>query len=135
MKYIEGLSNDERFVYQLDDGRKVFINLEDERVSVSDEKNKEIGYLSFNQTEMPIGAGNTDFVYKLTHAYLEEDNGSYKRKGIMTKAFRLFSWNVGQLIELSDDNGMKHSDGSHLTGEGVPFVDSLRKITSFNFPE
>lgn len=108
-----------RFDVEYSEGVKIYalVNGEEEK----------IGELSFSESEVDCGI-YTGFVYKLTHAFLEGRGGAYKRNGIATKAFELFcECHPDAEIDLPVDDGMRHDDGSHMTSEGLAFINSLRR--------
>jgi len=70
----------------------------------------------------------TEQVYKLTHAFLEGRGGYYQGHGICTEAFKLFYEMYGDSrFEFPENDGLKHDDGSHMTSEGLAFVESLKR--------
>lgn len=63
----------------------------------------------------------------MTTALIEGESGRFKRQGLGTEAVRFFICCTGYEIELPENDGIRKSDGNHLTSDGVAFVDSLRR--------
>jgi len=119
--------NDSR-IFQLKSGEQIKICADECGVKIFEVKSGDkIGELIFRMWE----DGNsyiTEQVYKLTHAFLEGKRGYYKRQGIATEAFKLFyNLHDDSRFELPEDDGQKHDDGSHMTSDGLAFVESLRR--------
>jgi len=87
----------------------------------------EVGRIDFRTYEVPIGQGHGETFYHLTHAFIEGGEGKYKHQGIGTEAVRLFRECTGSEITFSDNDGHRKEDGSHLTGDGPTFVESLKR--------
>lgn len=81
-----------------------------------------IGYFSFTELGVDDGYKSSFDGYKLTHMYIEEE---YQRLGLGTLAVKFFKeWN-GEPIFVSPNDGFEREDGSHLTGDGLPFAMKL----------
>lgn len=118
--------NDETRHLSLDSGETVVLRLENDSVEVYI-GNDEIGRLDFRVYEVPRGSGWEEEVYHLTHAFIEGGGGKYKYQGIGTEAIRLLMESTGAEITFSDNDGQIKDDGSHLTGDGPGFVESIRR--------
>ena len=119
------------FTFKLADNRiiKLYVGYAEgvKMYAIDGKREEKIGELIFSEIEVDCGTGS-GFIYKLTHAFLEGRNGAYKRNGIATKAFELFcDFHAEAEINLPVNDGMRHADGSHMTSEGLAFIDSLRR--------
>jgi hypothetical protein len=119
--------NDSR-IFQLQSGEQVKICADDYNVKIYEmDSGDEIGELSFRMWEEDYGPMTVQ-VYKLTHAFLEGKGGYYQGHGIATEAFKLFhELHDDCRFEFPENNGIKHDDGSHMTSEGLSFVESLKR--------
>lgn len=114
------------FRYQLKDGRSVNINVDDFDYAVKVTVNptgETVGSMNFKVIE--ISPGNE--ILLLTHAFLDEAGRTYLGKGIGRCCLQQVADISGLSICASNHDGMKHDDGSHLTGDGLGFVAKMRK--------
>lgn len=116
----------ERLLLTLTNGEQVELVLEDECVLVYFEGVK-IGEFHFNCYEQPVSPHMDETIARLTHAFLEGENGRFKGQGIGTEAVRFFVQCTDYRLELPENDGIRKDDGSHLVGDGPGFVESLRK--------
>ncbi|CAK1212579.1 TPA: hypothetical protein J4Q69_001336 [Escherichia coli] len=100
------------------DGNTYQIDLDDEYIEVrlSGEK---VGSISLNLIQ------NDDYspdYYYITDLSLEK----CKRLGIGRECLRLHQKEIKSPICAAEENSVKMSDGSHLIGDGVPFIAKMR---------
>lgn len=110
----------------LDTGDEIELRMDDESVEIYFGDIK-IGALDFRSVEQPGPNGYDETMYKMTHAFLEGENARFASIGIGTEAFRFFKEYTGANISFSDNDGITKTDGSHLSGNGAPFVESLKR--------
>jgi hypothetical protein len=89
-----------------------------------DQKGGSIGRFEFSFIE---GAGHGDDYLKLTHAFLEGCDGRFKRVGIGESILRTARHLWGYPIVAEEDDGIRKSDGSHLTGDAPGFVRAMKR--------
>lgn len=102
-------------------GRTVTIIIDDEDdfcTTVFDEHEVKLGQLNFRED---------DGCLKLVWAYLDQSDPAWCRQGIGREIIRQVKEFSGYLIVASDNDGMRHDDGSHLTGDAPAFVAQMRK--------
>jgi hypothetical protein len=109
--------------FKTKDGRLVLIDLDEweRRITVWSSPERElIGHFCWRDCEDDNG-GET--YLKITHMYLEGPFAarSYIRQGIGTACLRALH-DKGHTIVFSADDGVKHDDGSQLTGDGPVFA-------------
>lgn len=56
------------------------------------------------------------------------DFSRHKRKGIGTEALVFFKEYFGTKLTATPNDGHEREDGSHLTGDGLPFVTKLQRL-------
>lgn len=104
------------------DGNPYNIDLDDgESVRVFDANGCEVGSVTFMQV-------NADDFELPSYFYLQHlDLEGCKRLGIGTEIFRLHNEHIGEPITAANQFGPSMDDGSHLIGDGVPFVQKMRE--------
>lgn len=113
--------------YQLDGGRCVIIEIDDMDYGVTATAHwvgENIGYMKFRLIEMLSGGLEQ---LHLTKAFLDKGGGDYLRKGIGRRCLNLIREVYGLPITATEDNGLRHEDGSHLTGDAPGFVAKIRE--------
>ncbi|MUV15158.1 hypothetical protein [Noviluteimonas gilva] len=118
-------SDDEKLVLTLSNGDEIELVFEGDCVYAYAGGN-EVGEFHFNCYDQPYQHSSETFA-RLTHAFLEGNNGRYMRQGVGTEAIRFFLRSTGYILELPEDDGIKKDDGSHLVQDGPAFVNSLRR--------
>lgn len=120
--------DDETLELLLTTGDRVQLRLDADAVRVFDAQSAEIGRIVFASSEMPDG-GDYVNVWRITNMFIEGGGGRYKRQGIGTRAVQYFLWaNSGDFFEITENDGQRREDGSHLTGDGVGFMAHLSKL-------
>ena len=110
----------------LESGEKITLRIEGSRVEILLGE-VEIGELDF-RPYIDLGLnGQEEQAYHLTHAFIEGGGGIYTNRGLGTEAFRFFRQHTGAEITFSPNDGIQRGDGSHLTGNGAVFVESLKR--------
>lgn len=119
---------DESRIYRIKDGRHVRIEVDDffEQVQAFDEKDGEIGRFKFLEIEFDEIPQQED-TFKFIWGYLDSIDDSYKRQGIGRQMLLDFKWLSGAKIVASQNDGMRHNDGSHLTDDAPPFIAQMRE--------
>ncbi|MBX9866082.1 MAG: hypothetical protein K2Y14_04150 [Burkholderiales bacterium] len=119
------------FVYDLKDGRRIQLAFDlDNGCEVtellSDNEEVNAGSISWehNDEEYDGYERIQDERCHITHLNLFS---GYIRQGIGTEIIRKLKEDYGCLVTFSDDDGIRRDDGSHLTGDGPAFVNSLKR--------
>ena len=109
--------------YKLSDGRVIKIVIDDlfESISVKNTEDKEVGRIEFREI---LDEYRT--CYKITWMYMDLIDRSYKKKGIGREALRFFKETIKAPIIVSEDDGMRKNNGSHLTGDAPAFVSKMQ---------
>lgn len=110
--------------YLCKDGRQVTICVDDEMdymTTVNDNAGKEIGRIEFTYIQE-----DQDDYLKLTWAYLDRLDSTYRFQGIGRECLKLVKELSGLPIVAEDNDGISRSDGSHLTGDAAGFVNRMR---------
>ena len=109
-------------IYELSDSDRISISIDDslEEITVKTLSGKDIGKIKF--------LINLDYeIYcKLAWMFLDSSNGTYLHRGIGRTALQFYKDYSGYKIYAEDNDGIKKDDGSHLTGVGTHFVNTLR---------
>jgi hypothetical protein len=100
------------------------IQLDDalEGITVSDLSGNLIGEIDIQEIEYDIYSD-----HKIIHMYLDKQGSSYLRCGIGRECLRFFRDMAGATLVAERNTGMRHSDGSHLTGDAPSFVAKMRR--------
>ena len=108
-------------------GSKVIIDIDEDNftATVTTMTGQRVGSIDFTLIEAPDAPYG--YYLKMTHAFLEGDNGKYLRQGIGTECVRLMGEVTGFPIIASDDDGAVHEDGSHPTGDAPAWLAKLRQ--------
>lgn len=106
--------------YELEDGSRIVIELDPGGfgIEVFTDEEERIGEFVFDE-DILDGATYLQFMD------LSGLDGKYKRKGIGREALRFHKEVFGPIFAARVD-GFKRGDGSHLTGEGIPFITAMR---------
>lgn len=91
---------------------------DDFSVTVFDEGGIKLGQMNFS---------DDDGCLKLTWAYLDQSDPVWCRQGIGQEILRQVKEVSGCPIVASDNDGIRHDDGSHLTGDAPGFVARMRE--------
>ncbi|SDF26979.1 hypothetical protein [Dyella sp. 333MFSha] len=117
--------DDEILELTLTTGERIELRLERESVRVVNSQEEEIGHFEFAGAEGPGG----DMTWRLINMFLEGKGGAYKRQGIGSRAVRFFLWaNSGDDFEITENEGIRKDDGSHLTEDGPAFMKHLATL-------
>ncbi len=115
----------EVFKYHCKNGRDILIHIDEDmpaaRVVTLD--GKEIGRLEFREIDDEVSRP----VLKLTWAYLDLLDRSYRFQGIGRECLRLVKDIFGLTIIAENHGGLRQGDGGHLTGDAVTFVTRMRR--------
>lgn len=106
--------------FECRNGRTVTIMIDDENdfcAIVRDDFGAKLGQLDFRDHDGRL---------KLVWAYLDQIDPAWCRQGIGREILRQVTESSGFQIFASDDDGIKHDDGSHLTGDAPAFVAKMR---------
>lgn len=111
--------------YELSDGREISIELDEclEWVKVTDTKGDEIGRIEFSRIENDPPVGDE---YKIIWMYMDLFDPSYKRQGIGRTCLKFFNECCGPPT-VSEDDGLRRDDGSHLTQDAPAFIHQMQK--------
>jgi hypothetical protein len=121
--------DDETLELVLTTGDRVKLHLGYDRVRVLDSNGDEVGCIEFGSSEYGDDEDDAETVWRVTHMFIEGGGGKYKRQGIGTRAVKFFLWaNAGDGFEITENDGLRRDDGSHLTGDGVPFMAHLGRL-------
>jgi len=105
--------------------RHIKIDMSDDRsVRVFTANGEEIGGFDFYHYGDDV-PGVSPY-YELAWAYLNKIDDSYLHKGIGRKILELHSELYGEEIRAGNDDGIRQSDGSHLTGDAPAFIAQMR---------
>lgn len=107
--------------FQCHNGRTVTIKIDDEdgfRTNVFDENHNNLGRFEFNEVDNSL---------RLVWAHLNLTDNTWRRQGIGRRILQEVQEFSGFFITASDDDGMQHDDGSHLTGDAPAFVAKMRE--------
>ncbi|MDM1396079.1 hypothetical protein HX049_02645 [Myroides odoratimimus] len=119
--------NDTTRIYSDDNDKKYEFRIDEDEIAV---------YITYLGTSEVIGEFEFievgEYGYKTTFEgyklrYMDVKDG-YKRNGLGTAAVEFFKEFYGEPIIVSSYNGMERADGSHLTGEGLPFAMRLLEL-------
>lgn len=106
--------------FECRNGRIVTIMIDDENdfcAAVFDELGANLGTMNFSEDDGRL---------KLVWAYLDQSDPAWCRQGIGREILHQVKECSGFQILASDNDGMKHDDGSHLTGDAPAFVAKMR---------
>lgn len=98
---------------------------EGETVEVFDNSNSDIvlGHIDFVLIENELHRGYSDYYYLVQCLALD----NCKRIGIGTEIFKRHTERFELPIIARENDGQRWEDGSHLTGDGVPFIEKMRE--------
>lgn len=107
---------------QTRDGRDVVIEISDsgETIWIKTLSGEEIGRAELSYIEDDV----KDY-YRLTWMYLDLLDPSYRRQGLGRAALQFHLDNFASSIEVSENDGHRKSDGSHLSGDAPAFVGKM----------
>lgn len=112
-------------------GEDIKLTFDGTNAQAFDSKNKLVSEFTFSEREDDYHPGH--YYYHLTHM-----NSYPPRQGIGTEIIKYVKEVTKSNVTFSEDDGNSRRDGSHLTGTGPIFVNSLRKkkiIPNFNDEE
>jgi hypothetical protein len=124
---------DDTAYYELSDGRKISIELEDDGrlITVRTSEQEKIGHFELKALhEEDIDEDDyyaREEAYKLMWMGLEK-LGTYKHQGIGTACIQFHKDYYGAPIYASPNDGQTRDDGSHLVGDGPYFVAKMVKL-------
>ncbi|ELZ9637258.1 hypothetical protein U1U22_001949 [Proteus mirabilis] len=93
-----------------DSGEEINVYLDDDKQ----------GFISLNKIETDNPKDNC---FRITHLEL----GKCKRQGIGTYCLEKHKELFNSILTAGSSDGQKCDDGSHLTGDGAPFIEKMRE--------
>jgi hypothetical protein len=105
--------------FKMSNGEEVDIVIDEDanKVNVFNQKEEEIGSIDYRIID------NEHYEYiRLTHMSLDIE---YVRKGIGRECLKLLK-EYGLPVTAAYDDGIRKDDGSHLTGDAVYFIQTMR---------
>lgn len=79
------------------------------------------GSISLTSIEMP---NSTNELFRITNLSLEK----CKRHGVGTSCLKFHKKSFNSTLTAGSSDGQKCNDGSHLTADGVPFIERMREL-------
>lgn len=107
--------------FECRNGRTVKIKIDEDNdfcATVLDASGANLGQMCFREHDGRL---------KLVWAYLDQSDPAWCRQGIGREILRQVAEASDCQIFASDNDGMKHDDGSHLTGDAPAFVSKMRE--------
>ncbi len=114
--------------YRLDDGRIINVEIEEsyEEIYIFNNLHEKIGRVELSEVP-PVDDYTDPPMYYLTWMYMDIEDETYKHKGIGREVLKFFKRQTGASITAAEDDGLRKSDGSHLTGDAPSFVEKMRQ--------
>jgi len=108
-------------ICRLNNGSKICITIDDEgeKIQVNTVNGENIGSIKLQYCESEN--------FHIMWMYLDEGGNHFKHQGIGRQALTFHKQLFDAPITATDDNGIRLSDGSHLTGDAPGFVRKMRK--------
>lgn len=117
--------DDETRALTLPSGERIELRLEFDGVRVVTSHGVEVGRFIFDSYSDPMDRT----IWRLTNMFLDGEGGRFQHQGIGTLAVKYFLWSVSaDAFEITENDGLRREDGSHLTGTGVAFMAHLGRL-------